>query len=272
MSDDPSVDNSAFVQSPTLARIERDITLKDMVSTFHWGNWPVYLILVVCVVVYGFQVLDRLPLETWAFSGKAMDEGHYFALITSIFMHGSPTHLIVNMLAYLSAAPLVCARFGKGIAAFVPYTIFYLLCGLAGNSFYWLLHPHGGLPIVGASGAIYGIIAALYRLHMYEDRLYPLWSKRVGTAFRFLLTSNLTVVLLFAGPAILDQIDTGKSLRDIVIPVAWEAHVGGFLAGLLLIGVMAGKGWHGDWRAGINLRYLRDSTGDKEWDPTQATD
>lgn len=259
MADDQSASDSAvFAQSSTMARIERETTVGDWARTFYWGNWPAYTIFVACVAVYIAQIVGRVPIEIWAFSGKAMDEGRYFTLITAMFMHGGAAHIFFNMSAYVSAAPLVCARFGKGVSALVPYTIFYLLCGLAGNGVFWWLHPHGDMPIVGASGAIYGVIAALFRLNIYKDRLYPLWSKRVWLACRFLLTSNLVVAFLFGGPAIIAQVFAPKPMQDFVLPIAWEAHVGGFFAGLLLIGLMAGRGWHGDWRAGINLKYLGD--------------
>jgi membrane associated rhomboid family serine protease len=269
MAEDSAWDAKTIDRSKSMARIERDMTVGDWARTFYWGNWPAYLVVAACAAVFLAQMAGRFPIETWAFSGKAMDEGRYLTLVTSLFMHGGIAHIFFNMTAYLSTAPIVCARFGKGIGAFIPYTIFYLLCGLAGNGFFWLLHPHGEVPVVGASGAIYGLIAAMYRLNIYEDRLYPLWSRRVWLALRFLLTSNLTIILLFGGPAILVQLVDHKSLQDMVLPIAWEGHVGGFFAGLLLIGLMAGKGWHGDWRAGISLRYLREmsDTVDPESNP-----
>lgn len=65
-----------------------------------------------------------------------------------------------------------------------------------------------------------------------------------------MVISNVVIVLIIAGPQVLFQVLAGDFSSPMVF-VAWEAHVGGFIAGLLLMGLMADKGWPDDWRGGF---------------------
>lgn len=264
MSDKSAWDIEGIEQSESMKRIGRSPMLKDYLLMGNAGNWPVLPVLAVCLAVFavqfvsGFQSLfdhSRSPDSAFAFTGNAMDEGRYYTLLTSMFMHASILHIWSNMAAYLGTAPLVIARFGKGLRGLIPFHIFYLMCGLAGTLMFWLIHPHGSVPMVGASGAIYGVVGALMRLDVTEARLAPVFSKTTLKAFWFLIYSNIVVILVFGGPSILTQILEGKG-QEVFVPIAWEAHMGGFVAGFVLIGLMAGRGWPGPWRAGMRVDPL----------------
>lgn len=220
-------------------------------------NWPVWIVPVLCAVVFAGQMLGLVPIGDWAFSPAAMAQGRWWTILTSIFLHSNDPafgyiHIASNMWAYLNLAPLVIARFGKGWRSVVPYHAFYLLAGLAGNVLFWLLHPGGEVPLVGASGAVYGVYAAMMRLDLFRERLTPVISRNTLKALWFLVWSNLLVLVLFGGPLIVLQILAGQG-ADLVVPIAWEAHLGGFIAGLFLVGLMKGRGWDNDWKAGLRL-------------------
>lgn len=243
----PSVRRSSFI-----GRFWRSI---------QWRNWPVSILVFVCIGVFISQVLIPLPIERWGLSAAALRQGHYETLLTNIVMHGGPMHLLSNMVAYLAVAPLVCARFGRGITGRISYHAFFLLCGLAGDLLFLALHPFGEVPVVGASGAIYGLFAAAFRLDSKSDHLRAHFSKRVLMGWRWMVVSNVIVVLMFGGPQTLLQILQGN-FTGLTIPIAWEAHVGGFVAGIFLMDLMANKGWQDDWRGGfVDPEQLEESSG-----------
>jgi membrane associated rhomboid family serine protease len=218
--------------------------------SIQWRNWPVSILFLVCIGVFVAQVLIPLPFERWGLSAAALRQGHYETLITNIVMHSGAIHLFLNMAAYLAVAPLICARFGRGLAGRISYHVFFLLCGLAGGLLFLAFHPSGEVPAVGASGAIYGLFAAAIRLDTKSDRLRDHLSRPVLSGWRWMVISNVIVVLMFGGPQIFFQILEGN-FTAMTVPIAWEAHVGGFVAGILLMDLMANKGWQDDWRGGF---------------------
>ena len=146
------------------------------------------------------------------------------ALVTSMFLHGGWAHLIGNLWFLWIFGNNVEDSMGHG-----RFLLFYLLCGLAAAGAHVVADPSSGLPMVGASGAISGIMGA-YLL------LYP--RARVKTLL--VLVVLLTVVELPAwvylgywfflqvGSSALQPSGAGGG-------VAFMAHIGGFLAGLALV-------------------------------------
>ena len=148
---------------------------------------------------------------------------------TSMFLHGGWLHLITNMWFLWIFGDNVEDVLGK-----FRYLLFYFLCGLAAAVTHFLIQPGSTLPVVGASGAIAGVLGA-YAV------LFP--GARVVTlvpVFFFLQVMELPALLLLAYWFVL-QILSG-SIEGIAPTsgggVAWWAHVGGFLAGVLLVLVM----------------------------------
>jgi len=240
--------------------VRRSSFIRRFWRSIQWRNWPVSILFLVCIGVFIAQVLIPLPLERWGLSAAALRQGHYETLFTNIVMHGNGMHLFSNMVAYLAVAPLICARFGRGLSGRISYHVFFLLCGLAGDLLFLALHPSGEVPVVGASGAIYGLFAAAVRLDTKSDHLRAHLSKRVLSGWRWMVISNVIVVLMVGGPLILFQILQGN-FTTLTVPIAWEAHVGGFVAGLFLMDLMAKKGWQDDWRGGfVDLEQPEESS------------
>jgi membrane associated rhomboid family serine protease len=136
-------------------------------------------------------------------------------LVTSLFIHGSLLHLLGNML-YLWI-------FGNNIEDVLGparFTLFYFACGLAAGLTQVAAGPASRLPMIGASGAIAGVLGAYWVL-------FP--RARVLTlVFVFILPVPAGVVLGLWFVAQLLNIGLGGG-------VAWFAHIGGFLTGIALI-------------------------------------
>jgi membrane associated rhomboid family serine protease len=240
--------------------VRRSSFIRRFWRSIEWRNWPVSTFFLACVGVFIAQVLIPLRPERWGLSAAALRQGHYETLITNIVMHGGVIHLFSNMAVYLAVAPLVCARFGRGLAGRLSYHVFFLLCGLAGDLLFLALHPSGEVPVVGASGAIYGLFAAAIRLDTTSDQLRAHLGKRVLSGWRWMLISNVIIVLMIGGPLIVLQILLGN-FTTLTVPIAWEAHVGGFVAGLFLMDLMAKNGWQDSWRGGfVDLEQPEESS------------
>jgi membrane associated rhomboid family serine protease len=147
-------------------------------------------------------------------------------VLTSMFLHGGWMHLIGNML-YLWI-------FGNNIEdamGHVRFIVFYLLCGVAAGMTHAAMDPGSTIPMIGASGAISGVLGA-YLL------LYPRASVLVLIPLGFFTRMMYIPAAFVLGFWFLLQlISGGVSLGHSGAGVAWFAHVGGFVAGMALIGL-----------------------------------
>lgn len=204
-------------------------------------RWPVLTFALVAVNVlvflYEWQLAAASPYQLEAFLtswgvvpreyGLGMDlppqiEAPYFTtLLTSMFLHGGVAHLLGNMLYLWIFGDNVEDRLGRPL-----YLVFYLATGMCGSLAQILVDPSSKIPSVGASGAISGILGA-YLI------MYPHKPVRV-LLFYFVTTVPAFVVI---GMWALTQFVSGfGSLSRSVTSggVAYMAHVGGFVAGIVL--------------------------------------
>lgn len=146
----------------------------------------------------------------------------WVTLFTSMFLHASVLHLAGNML-YLWI-------FGNNIEdamGHVKFTLFYFVCGIAAGMTMVLMDPGSRTPIVGASGAISGVLGA-YILLFPRSRVQVILP--LGIIFRTFWVRAVWVI----GVWFLLQLLTAALTSPAEPGIAWWAHVGGFLTGLLL--------------------------------------
>lgn len=145
-------------------------------------------------------------------------------LITSMFLHGGWMHLIGNMLYLWIFADNVEDAMGHG-----RFIAFYLLCGLAAAFAQAGLDPSSEVPMVGASGAISGVLGAYLLLH---PRAHVLVLIPLGFFSQLVRLPALVVLVLWFGLQLLQQAMSGAGGGG---GVAFMAHIGGFVAGMALI-------------------------------------
>ncbi len=149
--------------------------------------------------------------------------GLVLPLFSHTFLHGSLIHLGFNALWLLALGTPVVGRLGTR-----HFLIFYLLCGVVGSLAYVALHPESNVPMIGASGSISGLMGAVVRFALIPVRgggLAPLADTRLlGFVFIWFVI-NFVMGLTGIGT-------TGEAQA-----IAWEAHMGGFITGLLLLSV-----------------------------------
>ncbi len=148
--------------------------------------------------------------------------------ITSMFLHGGWLHLLGNALYLWVFGNNVEDSMGR-----FRFLVFYLLCGLAAAGAQVLVNPASPVPMVGASGAISGVLGAYLVL-------YPRVRVRVLVPIFILLYSTtlpaFLVLLLWIGMQLLNGLPQLTQLRtDVSAGVAFWAHSGGFFAGVVLV-------------------------------------
>jgi membrane associated rhomboid family serine protease len=203
-----------------------------------------WTLLALNVAVYLFQVVSGTGQEVWAWkfglvpyelSGGAeltpqLSSPPYLNLVTSLFLHGDFMHLAGNMLYLWIFGDNVEDRLGH-----IRFVVFYLLSGLAASLFFVWTAPHLEVPLVGASGAIAGVLGA-YLVS------YP--KARVATLifFGFFVRVVYIPALVVLGFWFILQLLSGLPTVGSGDPsggIAFMAHIGGFVAGILLVWVMA---------------------------------
>ena len=162
--------------------------------------------------------------------GTVPRELSYSSLITSMFLHGGWMHVLGNMWFLWIFGDNIEDILGHG-----QYIVFYLLCGIAGGLLHVLFNPGSNLPAIGASGAISGVMGA-YLVSFPRSRIHTLiffvvFMTTVEVPAIFMI-GFWFAIQLFSGVGHFASADAQQG------GTAWFAHVGGFVAGVLLIKLM----------------------------------
>lgn len=193
-----------------------------------------YGVILICVCVYFWMATlepreeARLILDYGTVPERLFDRGVFLwhgvepralaTLITAIFLHGGLTHLIFNMICVGFFAPLIERTMGA-----IRFALFFLLCGAAAGAAHVVLTDDPAVPMIGASGAIAGVFAAVLLL-VPKIKVIP-----------FLLPIPIPLYVMIGILAVLHAL----ALRYGWMPgIAWWAHAGGFAAGLALYPLM----------------------------------
>lgn len=152
----------------------------------------------------------------------------YLPFLTSMFLHGGWSHVIGNMWTLWIFGDNVEDRIGRW-----RFLLFYILTGLAAGVTHWFMDPDSTVPVVGASGAIAGVLGAYFVLFprsqiiaVFPIFFYPFFFELPAVTYLFFwfLSQVVSGTLAGLGP-------------ENVGGVAWWAHVGGFIAGIVLLPV-----------------------------------
>ncbi|HET9161524.1 MAG TPA: rhomboid family intramembrane serine protease [Caulobacteraceae bacterium] len=193
--------------------------------------WPAIALVVVIVGGYALQsrLSDEFVIAGYAFSPAALLQHRWATLVTALFLHGNWGHALMNAAFALAFATPVARFFGVRLAGAALFFSFYLVCGVLSNLGYAAVHWGSAAALVGASGALSGLMGAAARLIAGGGRLGRIFSSPVIGMGAAWVIVNLLIGAL--GGAFVPG--TGGA------GIAWEAHIAGFLAGVLLIGPFA---------------------------------
>lgn len=198
-----------------------------------------WALIAINVVIYAYQfLLDERAhydfLNQWAVVPAEISSGQaYFTLVTCAFLHGSWFHLGSNMLFLWIFGDNV-----EDVMGHVKYLIFYLLTAVGASVAQVLVDTDSRIPMVGASGAVSGLLAA-YIVFFPHGRI------RTLLFLGIFVTVTMLPAWMMIGYWFLIQLISGiGSLNTIGQQgggVAFFAHIGGFIAGLVLVWVFRDK-------------------------------
>jgi membrane associated rhomboid family serine protease len=217
------------------------IPLKDNIPSRFFPFVTIGLI-IANVLIFLYQLVQGMNFEVFLIkyaaipqevtSGQELTPNSPFpvtlTIFSSMFMHGGFFHLFSNMLYLWIFGDNVEDRLGH-----FKFLIFYLLCGVAATFSHILTNPHSTLPMVGASGAIAGVLGA-YIITFPNARILTL----IFFGF-FVRIIQIPAVFVLGFWFILQLLNGLPSLGSAGITggVAWFAHIGGFIWGIILLNI-----------------------------------
>jgi membrane associated rhomboid family serine protease len=172
------------------------------------------------------------PYDSLAHRGAALAALIWPAvtILTSMFLHGSVWHLVGNMLYLFIFGAAVEYRMGAQ-----RYAAFYLASGIAAALATVLIAPESRVPVIGASGAIAGVLGAYF---IFYPRGRILTILPIFVFIQFVEVPAVIYLLLWFAMQLYAGIAVGKQGASMG-GVAWWAHVGGFLFGISLAPILA---------------------------------
>jgi len=180
------------------------------------------IIILVNTLVFVLELMrgDAFVMQWSAVPAQITSGHHWITILTAMFMHGSWSHIIGNMIFLWAFAPEIEDAMGP-----VRYLIFYLIGGLVATLAQVAADPHSTVPNLGASGAIAAVMGAFLAT-------YP--RDRIRTVLFFFVFARITFIpaALLIGFWFLTQLFHAGAVAQVQTGgVAYLAHVGGFIFG-----------------------------------------
>lgn len=207
------------------------IPLRDSHST---GKFPFWVVTIIAINIYIFYLqLTAVNADQFVFQYALVPNLIDFSqlesltpFITSQFLHGGFVHILSNMWFLWIFGDNV----EEGIG-FLLFPIFYLLAGVAGGFLQYIFIPTSQIPMLGASGAIAGVLGAYYVLFPKHkiDTLIPVFGFPTVVA----IPASVMLFYWFFTQAFSGAFSIVSSVQALG-GVAWFAHIGGFVVGWLI--------------------------------------
>ena len=172
--------------------------------------------------VYSLGLIPAVLLQGASLPPELTTVPPLATVFTSMFLHGGWLHLIGNMLYLWIFADNIEDAMGHG-----RFVVFYLLCGIAAALAQALPAPGSEIPMIGASGAISGVLGAYLLLH---PRAHVMVLIPLGFFSQVTRLPALLVLALWFGLQLISELGASEGAG-----VAFRAHIGGFVAGMALI-------------------------------------
>ena len=230
----------------TATKEENVLPLRDFMPTRRFSVITVAII-VVNIIVFAYELLAE--------AGGTLDQTFYtmgvvpfkvthtfglavaFSFLASMFLHGGFMHIIGNMLYLWIFGNNVEDSMGR-----LRFLVFYLMTGIIASAAQVFASPNSRLPSIGASGAIAGVLGA-YIVLFPRARIQTLfvlgYLVRLAQLPALLVLGFWFVLQLFSGLMSFGMTQTGG--------VAWFAHIGGFVAGLVLVRLFTPRRRQNHW-------------------------
>jgi membrane associated rhomboid family serine protease len=194
------------------------------------GRFPFLNYFLIALTVYAFFIQLGDPegiIAQYALTPSRVDFTNYMSLlpfVTAIFLHGGFLHILSNM--------WFLKIFGDNVEGHlhsISFLLLYFLAGIGGNLAQYLLMPDTSIPLVGASGAVAGVLGCYYILFPHAR------IKTVLVIFFFVTVTNVSAAFMLGYWFLIQIVSAVGSVPGLGTEggVAFFAHVGGFVIGIL---------------------------------------
>ena len=187
-----------------------------------------YLIIFLCCIIFlfqfslssqaGYSIIKTFGATPYLLTNELFQ--YWYSILSSMFLHGSLMHLIGNLIYLWIFGDNIEDEFGR-----FNFIIFYILCGIGAVIAQILLDPQSKVPMIGASGAIAGLLGSYIVLHPKAKIYVFAW---IIIFVKLIKVPAFIVISIWIGLQFMNVFDQGSS------GVAYSAHIGGFLTGLIL--------------------------------------
>ncbi|HWD11725.1 rhomboid family intramembrane serine protease [Pseudochrobactrum sp. sp1633] len=177
--------------------------------------------------------------QRFSLGGGFGDPFAWLTALTYSFMHGGFAHLAVNSVWFAAFGSPLAGRIGTR-----KFLLFWLLTAVIAAFTHYALYPDSNIPLVGASGAISGMMGAAARFGFRRVTYYSRAGRQIpafgGPLLSVLQTFQNRTVLTFVGFWLIINVITGlyATAPGELSGIAWEAHIGGFVAGFFGIALL----------------------------------
>lgn len=187
------------------------------------GHFPIFsyafIVANIVVFLYQLQFEDMLAGQFASVPAETVQGENLMTLFTSMFLHGSWSHLVGNMLFLWVFADNIEAIIGNG-----RFLLFYLAGGLAGHFAHIYFNWHSTVPVIGASGAISAVMGAY--LIMFPASRIKIWFFFFIFRMRAIFFLGFWIAMQWMSGTASLEVHTAQSSGP-----AWWAHIGGFAFG-----------------------------------------
>lgn len=187
-----------------------------------------YLIIFLCCLIYlfqfslssadGYSLIKVFGATPYLLSNQLFN--YWYSALSSMFLHGSLMHLLGNLIYLWIFGDNIEDEFGK-----FNFIIFYILCGIGAVIAQILLDSQSNVPMIGASGAIAGLLGSYIVLYPKAKIFVFAW---IVIFVRIIQVPAFIVIGIWISLQFMNVFDQGSS------GIAYSAHIGGFLTGLIL--------------------------------------
>ena len=193
--------------------------------------WTVLALVALLIAAHGARVLGGVGAERFALTGDDLRAGRWGGLVSYLFVHAGWGHVAMNAAFTLALGTPVARYLGAGPRGAAAFFAFFLICGIVAALAYAgllsFVDTNQGWALLGASGAASGLFGAAARLIEGRGRLGSIGGRTVVGMTLAWIAVNAVLGL------------SGLTPGAVGLPVAWEAHIFGYFAGLILIGPVA---------------------------------
>jgi membrane associated rhomboid family serine protease len=179
---------------------------------------------VLAILLFGIWLATPTPVVTaMTLSSQGLAHGNWASVILHMFAHGGIAHVLVNIVALLAVSAPLITSLGTPPLSWGRYIYLFLGSGLSGAALFLLLDRTGTSAMLGASGAIFGLLGALARVHPQTGLVVPVRSTRTWLLAKGFVRDH---ALLFG------LLGLASLLGAHLAAIAWQAHLGGLLFGV----------------------------------------